>query len=669
LRNEAVHINVSLHYLEQVIVALHEAARQGGGTTHIPYRNSMLTSVLRDSLGGNCRTIMLACLSFELAHLDESISTSRFAQRVAAIKNKALVNEEVDPYVMVKQLKAQLREARDELAVARGDAQARFRELDEEERSGCVSLVRAFLQDDRDKRYFDEDASGKFVSIPMPNPYRVRACFEAFKEAWKAQGNNGALNAVAAGTVPTTTANAAAAPGAGGDKAMAAEVARLQRENAALLDALRQATGSSAADAVLADARRANGAGAGGGAGGTTRSTDLERPRERNNREQQHRSSAASSSIAASAAAAVAAAPSPAAATPVPAPSPPTAEELALSRARAESFEVFRRSYRKQLLIEEQKATHASKVDLARRTGESINKLRNDINEAKAKIEAHRLARGVAALAEGGGGGAGDTDPASAPPDATELSLLSSIDALKSRYRSEFSSLKDLKAEIDFLKQVVEKSRARLQADFERWWATQPQGMQEAHNKERAAAEAAAAARRPSPDPEENYIAAQRQQQQQQRDEPPASSRSNAASGRPSSARQGPPPVSSSSLSSNAAAAPRFMSDAAAIAASASALPASAGGGSRSRTTAASSPPAQPYEAWGQQQQSQAQSSVSGGRSSGFNGIAASPAATLPGGLHTTGNSSADADIATFYALKQQMLAQRQQQQQQQQQQ
>jgi kinesin family protein 6/9 len=51
--NEALHINVSLHYLEQVIVALHEA-RNGKGH-HIPYRNSMLTSVLRDSLGGNCK--------------------------------------------------------------------------------------------------------------------------------------------------------------------------------------------------------------------------------------------------------------------------------------------------------------------------------------------------------------------------------------------------------------------------------------------------------------------------------------------------------------------------------------------------------------------------------------------------------------------------------------
>ena len=51
--SEALHINKSLHYLEMVTLALHERAK--GSRSHVPYRNSLLTSVLRDSLGGNCR--------------------------------------------------------------------------------------------------------------------------------------------------------------------------------------------------------------------------------------------------------------------------------------------------------------------------------------------------------------------------------------------------------------------------------------------------------------------------------------------------------------------------------------------------------------------------------------------------------------------------------------
>ena len=55
---------------------------------HVPYRNSMMTTVLRDSLGGNCRTVMIANITGEQGQLDESISTCRFAQRVAMVSNE-----------------------------------------------------------------------------------------------------------------------------------------------------------------------------------------------------------------------------------------------------------------------------------------------------------------------------------------------------------------------------------------------------------------------------------------------------------------------------------------------------------------------------------------------------------------------------------------------------
>lgn len=60
---EARHINVSLFFLEMVIVALRERGTKG--RQHIPYRNSMMTSVLRDSLGGNCKTVMIATVNAE----------------------------------------------------------------------------------------------------------------------------------------------------------------------------------------------------------------------------------------------------------------------------------------------------------------------------------------------------------------------------------------------------------------------------------------------------------------------------------------------------------------------------------------------------------------------------------------------------------------------------
>jgi kinesin family protein 6/9 len=117
---EAKYINSSLFFLEMVIVALYEKATKG--RTHIPYRNSMMTSVLRDSLGGNCKTIMIATINPEKEHTEESLSTCRFAQRVSLIKNKALINEEMDPSAMIRRLKAEILTLREEIAFLKGES-------------------------------------------------------------------------------------------------------------------------------------------------------------------------------------------------------------------------------------------------------------------------------------------------------------------------------------------------------------------------------------------------------------------------------------------------------------------------------------------------------------------------------------------------------------------
>ena len=64
----------------------------GGASVHVPYRNSKLTHLLHDCLGGNCRTSMLFGLSPALFRLDESLSTLRFAMRAKKIQTAAKVN-------------------------------------------------------------------------------------------------------------------------------------------------------------------------------------------------------------------------------------------------------------------------------------------------------------------------------------------------------------------------------------------------------------------------------------------------------------------------------------------------------------------------------------------------------------------------------------------------
>ncbi|XP_036112583.1 kinesin-like protein KIF17 isoform X1 [Molossus molossus] len=86
---EATKINLSLSALGNVISALVD-----GRCKHIPYRDSKLTRLLQDSLGGNTKTLMVACLSPADNNYDETLSTLRYANRAKNIKNKPHINED-----------------------------------------------------------------------------------------------------------------------------------------------------------------------------------------------------------------------------------------------------------------------------------------------------------------------------------------------------------------------------------------------------------------------------------------------------------------------------------------------------------------------------------------------------------------------------------------------
>ncbi len=86
IARESMYINKSLSYLEQVVVALTTKSR-----AHVPYRQTKLTHVLKDSLGGNCRTVFIACVWCESRHMEETVSTLRLASRMMRVRNEASV--------------------------------------------------------------------------------------------------------------------------------------------------------------------------------------------------------------------------------------------------------------------------------------------------------------------------------------------------------------------------------------------------------------------------------------------------------------------------------------------------------------------------------------------------------------------------------------------------
>ena len=64
---------------------------------HIPYRQAKLTNFLRDSIGGNCKTVMVANIWPEVRNMEEVASTLKFATRMMKVQNEASVNIMQDP--------------------------------------------------------------------------------------------------------------------------------------------------------------------------------------------------------------------------------------------------------------------------------------------------------------------------------------------------------------------------------------------------------------------------------------------------------------------------------------------------------------------------------------------------------------------------------------------
>uniref|UniRef100_A0A673FW76 Chromosome-associated kinesin KIF4-like n=1 Tax=Sinocyclocheilus rhinocerous TaxID=307959 RepID=A0A673FW76_9TELE len=113
---EGISINRGLLSLGNVISALGDESKKG---SFVPYRDSKLTRLLQDSLGGNSHTLMIACVSPADSNIEETINTLRYADRARKIKNKPILN--VDPRaVEMKRLRQQVQELQVMLLHARG---------------------------------------------------------------------------------------------------------------------------------------------------------------------------------------------------------------------------------------------------------------------------------------------------------------------------------------------------------------------------------------------------------------------------------------------------------------------------------------------------------------------------------------------------------------------
>ncbi|XP_047467305.1 kinesin-like protein KIF6 [Mugil cephalus] len=426
LLTEAKYINLSLHYLEQVIIALSERNR-----SHIPYRNSMLTSVLRDSLGGNCMTTMIATMAVDKRNLDESISTCRFSQRVALIKNEAILNEELDPALLIARLKREVLSLKEELAMVTG--QLRDDQLTVEESQKLEELLRAFLDDP------DPD-----VTLSLgPDMRKIQHCFSLLKIL--ILDSQGGKNGCSDGQESTARKEEIHE-----SHHSAVEVTKLkemlrQRDNEiSILVKMLKKEKKRAQDVAAQLATITS---------------------------HQSLSSQSASSLST-----------------VPPLRQGSMDDISadhggraiqfmkraprLSMGKQEAFETFVRDHEDHLTIEDNKSILKQRSAEARRLGEQLNEARNRITELKKQLEMRRRQRAAHGVM------GNDTD-VEEEFDPVEENLLKNIEQEKMFYKSTIGRLKALRTEIEHLQLLLEKAKVKLQKDFLKWWSQEASSLQE----------------------------------------------------------------------------------------------------------------------------------------------------------------------------------------------
>eukprot|EP00644_Phytophthora_capsici_P003763 jgi/Phyca11/83651/gw1.15.808.1 len=174
-KKESMYINQSLSFLEQCIVALGSKEPR-----HIPYRQTKLTNVLKDSLGGNSNTLMFACIWGEGRHLEETISTLKLAQRMMRVQNEVATIVETDPALLLRKYERQIRELKHELVMHDALVERTAVVYDEhtpEQKHQLLQMVRRYI--DAPTLELEDEA------LRLTSVHEIRELFRQFKYLFK----------------------------------------------------------------------------------------------------------------------------------------------------------------------------------------------------------------------------------------------------------------------------------------------------------------------------------------------------------------------------------------------------------------------------------------------------------------------------------------------------
>jgi kinesin family protein 6/9 len=164
---DAAFVNKSISYLQQLVVSI-----VNKDTRHLPFRRSKMTYLMRDAIGGNCRTACIANIWPEAVNNRETISTFQFANDLGKVRNDAKVNTLEPPELRIEKLEAELKmlEAENELQAELGGA-IKIDGLKQDEEAQVVDLVRLFLSDE-------------IENLPLPSVAHIKSIFAEIKRRY-----------------------------------------------------------------------------------------------------------------------------------------------------------------------------------------------------------------------------------------------------------------------------------------------------------------------------------------------------------------------------------------------------------------------------------------------------------------------------------------------------
>nr|KAF6505720.1 kinesin family member 6 [Rousettus aegyptiacus] len=373
-------------------------------------------------------------INLSLHYLEqESISTCRFAQRVALIKNEAVLNEEIDPRLMIIRLQKEIQELKDELAIVTGEQ--RTEALTEAELLQLEKLITSFLEDQDPESRLEVGADMR----------KIHHCFQHLKKLLHDKEIH------EKNTVSSEIKDQICQEPLKEEEYKKLRDILQQRDNEIniLVNMLKKEK-KKAQDALHLSSMDRNEFRHSQSSPFPPGNPEGPKTLPSSAPTQVHDSSTVgyrSSSLHRK-----------------------TGMREEMSLGRQEAFEIFKRDHADSVTIEDNKQILKQRFSEAKALGENINEARSKIGRLKEEITQRHLQQVALGISE--------NMAVPSVPDLQEEKLRSQLEEEKKRYKTMFTHLKALKVEIEHLQLLMDKAKVKLQKEFEAWWAEEATSLQ-----------------------------------------------------------------------------------------------------------------------------------------------------------------------------------------------